>query len=205
MFEAGPARAWTPCIRQMTELRWRIVDSENDAGLRILLAVVLAIVIVGGVTDLVLDAPERWLGFHVLFELALIGVSLGAALWLGMGWIRSQRSIRDLTRQVGQSRAERDAWRQSAERMLLGLGEAIDRQFDAWELTDAERETALMLLKGYSHKRIASRTARSERTVRQHAVAVYRKSGQAGRAELAAFFLEGLALPGTQQRNPPAS
>jgi hypothetical protein len=31
--------------------------------------------------------------------------------------------------------------------------------------------------------------------VRQHAVAVYRKSGLAGRAELAAFFLEDLLLP----------
>jgi len=36
---------------------------------------------------------------------------------------------------------------------------------------------------------------RSERTVRQHAVAVYRKSGLAGRAELSAFFLEDLLLP----------
>jgi hypothetical protein len=32
-------------------------------------------------------------------------------------------------------------------------------------------------------------------TVRQHAVAVYRKSGLAGRAELSAFFLEDLLLP----------
>ena len=36
---------------------------------------------------------------------------------------------------------------------------------------------------------------RSERTVRQHAVSVYRKSGLAGRAELSAFFLEDLLLP----------
>jgi hypothetical protein len=36
---------------------------------------------------------------------------------------------------------------------------------------------------------------RSERTVRRHAVSVYRKSGLAGRAELLAFFLEDLLLP----------
>jgi DNA-binding NarL/FixJ family response regulator len=52
-----------------------------------------------------------------------------------------------------------------------------------------------MLLKGLSHKGIAKRTGTSERTVRQHAVAVYRKSGLSGRAELAGFFLEDLLLP----------
>jgi hypothetical protein len=31
--------------------------------------------------------------------------------------------------------------------------------------------------------------------VRQQAIAVYRKSGLAGRAELSAFFLEDLLLP----------
>ena len=53
-------------------------------------------------------------------------------------------------------------------------------------------------LKGFSHKRIGKLTDRSERTARQHAVAVYRKSGCAGRSELAAFFLEGVLLPARQ-------
>ena len=53
----------------------------------------------------------------------------------------------------------------------------------------------MFLLKGYSHKQIAALTERSERTVRQHAVSVYRKSGLGGRAELSAFFLEDLLLP----------
>lgn len=35
----------------------------------------------------------------------------------------------------------------------------------------------------------------SERTARQQALAVYRKAGLAGRAELSAFFLEDLLLP----------
>ncbi|HWV37254.1 MAG TPA: LuxR C-terminal-related transcriptional regulator, partial [Vulgatibacter sp.] len=91
--------------------------------------------------------------------------------------------------------AERDAWHEAARHALEGLSKAIDTQFDAWGLTPAEREVALGLLKGHSHKQIANLTQRSERTVRQHAVAVYGKSGLTGRAELAAFFLEGLMLP----------
>ncbi len=94
-----------------------------------------------------------------------------------------------------QQRGERDAWRERAETLLRGLGEAIDAQLREWQLTPPERDTALLLLKGYGHKEIASLAGRSERTVRQHAVAVYRKSGLGGRAELAAFFLEDLLLP----------
>ena len=75
------------------------------------------------------------------------------------------------------------------------LGEEIDAQLRVWSLTPAEREITLLLLKGYGHKEIAVLLERSERTVRQHAVAVYRKSGLSGRAELSAFFLEDLLLP----------
>ena len=37
----------------------------------------------------------------------------------------------------------------------------------------------------------------SERTVRQQSLAVYRKAGLTGRAELSAFFLEDLLAPST--------
>ena len=66
----------------------------------------------------------------------------------------------------------------------------------------AERETALLLLKGYGHKEIAELLGKSERTVRQQSIAVYRKSGLAGRAQLSAFFLEDLLLPSSSA--PPA-
>jgi DNA-binding NarL/FixJ family response regulator len=94
--------------------------------------------------------------------------------------------------------AERDAWRASAQAALAGLASAIDERFGAWALTPTERDVALRLLKGHSHKQIAFETERSERTVRQHAVAVYEKSGLRGRAELAAFFLEDLMLPASR-------
>ena len=70
--------------------------------------------------------------------------------------------------------------------------EAIDRQFDRWELTPAEREVGLLLLKGLSLREIAEVRGTSERTTREQARNVYRKGGLAGRAELSAFFLEDL-------------
>ena len=46
-----------------------------------------------------------------------------------------------------------------------------------------------------SHKEIAHRRGTGEGTVRQQSLAIYRKAGLSGRSSLAAFFLEGLALP----------
>jgi DNA-binding NarL/FixJ family response regulator len=78
---------------------------------------------------------------------------------------------------------------------LRGLGEAIDRQFERWKLTPAEREVGLLLLKGLSQKEAAAARSTTETTVRQQALAIYRKSGLRNRSELAAFFLEDLLLP----------
>ena len=58
----------------------------------------------------------------------------------------------------------------------------------------------MLLLKGLSHKEVALARAISDATARQQAVAVYRKAGVAGRSELAAFFLEDLALPAAGQK-----
>jgi DNA-binding NarL/FixJ family response regulator len=100
--------------------------------------------------------------------------------------------------------ASGDRWRDEANRLLAGLGVAIEAQFERWGLTAAEKEVALLLLKGLGHKDAALVLDRSERTVRQHAIAVYRKSGLAGRAELSAFFLEDLLLP-TPESGPAAT
>ena len=68
--------------------------------------------------------------------------------------------------------------------VLLAVGRAIDARFQTWKLSEAEREVALLLLKGLSLREIASLRETSERTVRQQSLAVYRKAGLAGRAEL---------------------
>lgn len=167
-----------------------------------LLVAVLTVVVVGGITDLMLDRPRTWRSMHVLIEVSVVLLSLTFALVLWRGWWRSVRALEQTRatlaatrRSLAERQAERDAWRRSAEAALAGFGRAVDAQFLAWQLTPAEREIAFMLLQGHGHKQIAARTGRSERTVRQHAVAVYGKSGLGGRAELAAFFLHDL-MPG---------
>jgi DNA-binding CsgD family transcriptional regulator len=176
-------------------------DDEGNPRISLGIAAVLMLVAIAGVIDLVLDAPTTWRSAHVLFEVALMLTSLGFAIYLWRGWLRASRSLdevrRDLLSRQAALQQERDAWRERAQSALETLGQAIDGQFDKWALTATEREIALMLLKGHGHKQAAALTGRSERTVRQHAVSIYHKAGLSGRAELAAFFLEGLLLPRT--------
>lgn len=100
-----------------------------------------------------------------------------------------------LLRDLEVARVQGQRWRSEARTLINGLGEAIEAQFSRWNLTEAEREVALLLLKGLSLKEIAAVRASSERTVRAQARALYGKAGVTGRAALSAFFLEDLLAP----------
>lgn len=178
------------------------MDERTTERMRLLLAIAVVSIVVGGTIDLILDQPERWLSFHVVFELLMITGALLMATTLWLGWWRSERSAGELRSSLERHREERDRWRESAEHALHGLGRAMSEQFERWDLTPAERDVALAVLKGHSHKAIARGTDRSDQTVRQHAAAVYRKAGLSGRAELSAFFLEDIMLP-ADDRDPP--
>jgi DNA-binding CsgD family transcriptional regulator len=175
------------------------METGPDSRLPLLLALALGSIMVGGTIDLILDEPAHWLSFHVIFETLMIAGALLMATTLWLGWWRAERSLVEMRERLAARKAERDEWRESARKALEGLGQAVDAQFRAWQLTPAEREVALLLLKGYSHKHVASATGRSERTARQHATAVYQKAGLGSRAELSAYFLEELLLPDAER------
>jgi DNA-binding CsgD family transcriptional regulator len=137
------------------------------------------------------------------FELLIFVSALGGIAFHWWKRVDERRRSGYLDRELAAARAEADRWsedarrwNQEAQQVLQGLGAAMDRQFDRWALTPAEREVALLQLKGLRHKAIAELRQTSERTVRQQALAIYRKSGLTGRTDLAAFFLEDLLLPG---------
>ncbi|MCB9664469.1 MAG: hypothetical protein H6732_10160 [Alphaproteobacteria bacterium] len=153
--------------RQVTDVRASTVGT-------VLFAVVAALV---GV-DLLADAGRGTGGLHVAVE------ALAALLALaGAGWFARRYRL---------ERAEASRWRARAEELLAGPGGRIERQLVAWALTPAEAEVALLMLKGLSFGEIAAVRDTGERTAREQARAVYRKAGVAGRAELAAWFLEEL-------------
>ena len=167
------------------------VDPQFRAGMTLLLAAIAA----WGVTDIVLDQPMPLFSIHMALEVSFVCLSLASIAYLWIGWTRARIGLGRASERLAAQEVENNEWRRRARKFLHGLGAEIDGQFDRWSLTPAEREVALLLLKGYGHKQSAALLERSERTVRQHAVSVYRKSGLAGRAELSAFFLEDLLLP----------
>jgi DNA-binding CsgD family transcriptional regulator len=105
------------------------------------------------------------------------------------------KSRLSLVRDLDAARIQGRQWRDETRALLRGLGEAIDRQFLAWKLTDAERDVGLLILKGLSLKEIAAVRVTSERTIRAQARSIYAKAGLSGRAALSAFFLEDLLAP----------
>lgn len=130
-----------------------------------------------------------------LIEPTLVILTVTGVLYLLGRTKRQHQEQLSLLRDIEVARAEGVQWRTDMRELLKGLSCAIDAQFDRWQLTAAEREIALLLLKGLSHKEISTLRDTSERTIRQQAQSIYSKSNLSGRAALSAFFLEDLLLP----------
>lgn len=158
--------------------------------------------------DYLSDAPKHDLRLHAATELTLMAIAVVAGTLSWVRFLSARRRERLLERDLERARSEAERWRRDASDVLRGLGAAIASQFERWGLSSAEREVALLLLKGLAHKEIADVRGTSEKTVRQQALSAYRKAGLAGRAELSAFFLEDLLLPpstGAGREQPPAT
>ena len=139
----------------------------------------------------------------VALLLCLLG-SAGSAIQLRRALYRAN----ELEQHLHGTRADLNRWRGEAEQLLGGLGAIADTQFERWGLTAAQREVALLILKGLSYKEVADLRSTAEHTVRNQALAIYRKAGLANRAEMAAFFLEDLMAPqnaGRRRREEPAA
>jgi DNA-binding CsgD family transcriptional regulator len=148
--------------------------------------------------DAVIDYRQSGSFFAQTFEMVVFVFALAGIAIHGWQLASARSQSERLDRELAETRAEAQRWSREARDVLKGLGVAIDRQFDKWGLTPAERDVALLQLKGLRHKEIAELRATSERTVRQQALAIYRKAGLSGRTDLAAFFLEDLLLPGVR-------
>jgi len=154
------------------------------------------------ISDVAIDLAAGTSISHVAWESTIVvsGAAGVVYLLLRLRDLRRRAKLSaaradELAQALDRSREEAERWRQEAREALDGLGVAIDAQFDRWSLTPAEREVAMFLLKGLSHKEIAGIRGVGVATVRQQAQSAYRKAGLSGRADLSAFFLEDLLLP----------
>lgn len=191
-------------------------NGRDGTGETTAFAVAFAAVAALGLLDLFGDLAEGAPSWHVGVEACASLIGLGGVVLAGRRLHRLRGEARhaaeradtaeeraeglaaDLTR----SKAEAERWQGEARSLIRGLSAAIDAQLERWGLTPAEKDIALLLLKGLSHKEIAELRATSEATVRQQSRALYKKADLGGRADLSAFFLEDL-LSGTGRHGQP--
>ena len=76
------------------------------------------------------------------------------------------------------------------------LAEVIRGFFEDWGLTTAEKDVALMILKGLDNETIARVRKTAAGTVRAQATSVYTKSATDGRAQFISLFVEELLAGG---------
>lgn len=137
--------------------------------------------------ELVLDGIET---------LLMVTGACGVGLLLDQ--VRADHSERlELMHNLAVARHEGEQWRTRVQSQVAGIGVEIGRQFDEWGLTSAESEVGRLMLKGMSHKEIASLRGTSESTGRQQARSVYQKSRLPNKAAFCAYFLEDLLPPST--------
>ena len=146
-----------------------------------LLLVVQALCAAFFLTDAILDwtggesAGFRHLhGFELVLSLALMG-GLAATVAL----IRTQgRRVLEMQRQLGVAQG--------------AFAQIINAQFNEWKLSDAERDVALLTIKGLSIAEIADLRQTKEGTIKAQSAAIYRKADVSGRLQLLSFFVEEL-------------
>jgi len=132
---------------------------------------------------------------HLGIEMAALAICLAGVWGTGLQLRRSLARSHALARHLEGTLDDLDRARQETRALRAGLSAALDHQFERWALTAAQREVALLVLKGLSYKEIAELRCTAEHTVRNQALSIYRKAGLANRAEMAAFFIEDLLVP----------
>lgn len=143
--------------------------------------------------DILFDIREGTTWSHVAIEIvAFIAASIPCILALFMvlkGFMEKETSFRQ---DIQRLNCEKEQWKTRTHTYLTGLSEAIDAQFEKWGFSPAEKDIALLVLKGLSHKEIADARGTVEKTVRQQAGSIYAKAGLEGKSQLSAFFLDDL-------------
>lgn len=147
--------------------------------------------------DIIIDMNEGIPFSHIWHEVALFFLAIGAIFWQLRVIFHKNLHISSLNTELLETKKSYQEWKEKAHASTQVLGHLIESEFGLWHLSQSEKDVALLLIKGFSMKEIADIRQTHEKTVRQQATSIYKKSGLSGRQELAAYFLEDmLNLPG---------
>lgn len=112
-------------------------------------------------------------------------LELVSALALIIGLIMSFRFFQ-------RSRKERDRAKLALKRASSAFAEVLDDRFTEWNLSNAEKDVVMFLIKGSSTAEIANMRNTSEGTIKAQNAAIYKKAGVSGKTQLLSLFVEDL-------------
>jgi len=72
------------------------------------------------------------------------------------------------------------------------FNEVMEARFSTWSLTAAEREVAILAIKGFSIAEMADLRDTKQGTIKAQCASVYKKANVAGRLQLLSIFLDDL-------------
>lgn len=172
----------------------------KDALLATLFAVIMILNLVDVITDVSLGVPT----WHIISEGAIVLLSAAAFCYLVLEMRSRTRIVRTLAADLQRSHAALADLNGEMARARRAYAEAIQDQFNRWQLTQSEQEVAMLLLKGLSFRAMADLRDTREKTVRQQASTIYAKSGLDGRHAFSAWFLEDALDPALSEAVPHA-
>ncbi|PWQ96560.1 helix-turn-helix transcriptional regulator [Leucothrix pacifica] len=150
----------------------------------------LTMIAIMNITDFIGDYREQSPVWHLAQEAFLVVASIGGIGYLLWEVSMRRREMEQVKQQLQQANSRLSESNEKLKSANQQYREVIDQQLTDWSLTPSEREVGLLLLKGLSFEEIAGVRETKEKTVRQQATAIYRKSGLNGRHEFAAWFFE---------------
>lgn len=157
----------------MVKLAGAVWLKRSALGVAAMLQIGCALVFV---SDVIEEFPKRTA--HTWVEsVAIVALIVGAAL--------AVRELRKIL--VRNARVERELSAASG-----AFHAVIEQHFDQWGLSKAERDVALLSIKGMANGEIARMRNTADGTIKAQLAAVYRKAGVSSRADLISAVIEDL-------------
>jgi len=142
--------------------------------------------------DLTGDLRDHLPVHHIWHEVIMFLMAAGGLIWQILHIRKKNQTIFNIQNELLETKKSYLEWKEKSKSSASEIRTMIDQQFSLWQLSNSEKDVALLLIKGLSMKEIAEIRKTQEKTVRQQARTIYQKSGLSGRHELSAFFLEDI-------------
>lgn len=173
----------------MSNIGRNLQSSKLNQNANILFGILTGLFLFGMVSDIVADFRRHASLFHISADL-VFGIFFIVAFFFILKKFQSREQAHTL--EILESKKDLEVLKKNYETLVEGKLGAIQTQFTTWQLTPAEKDVALLLLKGLPVKQISSIRDASEKTVRHQCLSIYQKAAVEGRTELAAYFLEDI-------------